>query len=192
MNCHCFFFSFQLGSEEGLNMQLPNFTYLSHPVSSNPQPPQNWGLVSGAHRYWACFLLLSAPLPGPGLRPATLAEAHWVPGAATGAQDGQSDQKPHNPEECNGPLHPSDKWGHWNPEKCHDLPQLCPITWHKSEDLRLRQDVPERTFSSGLTSRQRRIRKMKTWTNEAEQTSTEHSPQQKQKTHVLKYTLNIL
>lgn len=65
-------------------------------------------------------------------------------------------QKPYNnPEQCDRPPHPSDEWEHWNPEKCHNPPQLFPVAWHKSEDLRLSQDLPESTFSNGLTSRQK-------------------------------------
>lgn len=72
--------------EEGLNVSLPSFTYLSRLVSSNPKPPQNWGLVSGARCCWACSLLLVAPLPGAGLLPAAWAGSHWGLGAETGAQ----------------------------------------------------------------------------------------------------------
>lgn len=95
---------------EGLNVSLLSFTYLSHLVSSNPKPPQNWGLVSGAPHCWARFLSLVAPLPGAGLLPVAGAEARWGLGAGTGAHDSQGlcDFKPHNkPKQRHG--HPSDK-----------------------------------------------------------------------------------
>lgn len=45
--------------------------------------------MSEARHYWACFLLLVAPLAGAMLLPVTSTEVHWELGAETGAQDGQ-------------------------------------------------------------------------------------------------------